>query len=246
MRIRRTLPDETSVSILYRACDGLFQRRALNRTRLPRSSRFFELLFSSIRPADAPESSALQSWRELQSDVTIVVGAALDGVSHHFLQELVTQALRDDCGIVGGMVVGADGRIVSAGLVALSDGTLLNPFEGLPSQEPGYMGQAKVVRAVAAIESQVYAFRTSRLAEVSGLALVTEDTLAELSAALGRSAHTAGLKVLYTPYAVATVRRAVAPVFRPRQRDDIPRHLTVNPNLESFPNVTAVYKAGLG
>jgi hypothetical protein len=142
-------------------------------------------------------------------------------------------------------VLGGDGRVVSAGLVALGDSTLLNPFEGLPSHENGYMGQAKVVRAVAALESQVFAFRTSRLSEAGGLALVTENTLGELSAVLTRSAHAEGLKVLYTPYAVSTVRRAFVAASRPRQRGRVPAHLTVNRNLESFPNVAAIYKAGL-
>ena len=157
------MPDTTRVSVLTRVCDGPHQRRALNRSRVPCDVRFFEMAFSSVHPADSTASSALMTPEDLESDVTIVVNCGLDAVNHHFLDELTAQALRDDCGVVGGTIVGSGGTVVTAGLACLSDGTHINPFEGLALHDPGYMGQAKVVRRVASIAPHVFAFRTSRL-----------------------------------------------------------------------------------
>jgi glycosyltransferase involved in cell wall biosynthesis len=244
MRIMRQLPQDSRVSILYRASDGPHQRRALNRSRALPQARFFEVVLSSIYPADGLDGSALLTVDDLCSDVTIVVNTKIDSVNHHFVEELVAQALRVDCGVVGGTILGADGTILTAGLSHLSDGTWLNTFEGLALTEPGYMGQARVIRRVSSIGPQVFAFRTDRLLEVNGLAAVGEDSLGDLCVRLVRQAHATGHGVLHTPYAVATLRRAVKP-YHPQQGAWAPPELAINPNLEAFPDVTSVLKAGI-
>ena len=244
MKITRALPMTTRVSILYRACDGLHQRRALVRSKAPRDARFFEVLLSLVHPADEPGSSALMTVEDLQSDVTIVVSSGIDCVNHHFLEELAVQAVRHDCGVVGGTILGADSVVLTAGLACLSDGTYVNPFEGLPLHAPGYMGQARVVRSVPSIAPHAFAFRTLRLLELNGLATISEDSLDEMCASLVRSAHAAGLKVLHTPYAVATLRNPKK-AYYPRQDEQPPRNLMVNPNLEGFSSATALLKVGI-
>jgi hypothetical protein len=243
MRILRQLPDDTRVSILCRACDGPHQMRALNRSRAAHQVKFFEVLLSAIRRIEHPESCALMTVEDLESDVTIVVSCRLDSVNHFFLEELAAQALRPDCGVAGGTIVDARGAVLTAGQACLSDGTHLNPFEGLALHELGYMGQARVVRAVPSIGPQVFAFRTSRLLDVHGLACISEDSLSEVCASLVRSAHAKGLKVLHTPYAIATLRGPVR-TYEPRQSDLPPCELMVNPNIEQFSNVNAVLKGG--
>jgi hypothetical protein len=244
MRIVRKLPDDTRVSILYRACDGPHQRRTLDRSRMPSPARFFEVVLSGVHPADQPEKGALMTVEDLQSDVTIVVSCGIDSVNDQFLEELAAQALREDCGLVGGTMLCAEGTVLTAGLACLSDGTHVNPFEGLAAQEPGYMGHARVVRSVSSIGPHVFAFRTSRLLDLNGLASVSEDSLGDLCGALVRSAHATGLKVLHTPYAIATLRSQVR-TFHPQQSEAAPRDLMINRNLENFPSVSAILKAGI-
>jgi hypothetical protein len=244
MRIVRRLPEDTRISILNRACDGSHQRRALNRSRVPRRASFFEVILSAVHPAELSDTGALMTVEDLQSDVTIVVACGIDSVNHQFLEELAAQALREDCGIVGGTVLSADRTVLTAGLASLSDGTLVNPFEGMVLDAPGYMGQARVLRRVSSISPHVFAFRTSRLLDVNGLASISEDRLSDLCGALVRSAHATGLKVLHTPYAVATLRSRVT-TFHPQQREPGPPDLTINRNLESFSNMTALLKAGI-
>jgi hypothetical protein len=181
---------------------------------------------------------------DLASDVTIVVNAKIDSVNHHFLEELAAQAARKDCGIVGGTVLRPDRTVMTAGLACLSDGTSINPFEGMPHQHLGYMGLAKVVRSVSSISPYVFAFRTSRLLDLGAMVEFREDTLDDLCAALVRSAHAAGLKVVHTPYAVATLDTdAIA--YAPRQGDAPPPGLMVNRNLEDFSTVSDVLKTGI-
>jgi glycosyltransferase involved in cell wall biosynthesis len=244
MRVLRRPPSDSRVSVLYRASDGPHQHRALKRSNAPRRTAFFELILSAVHPADDSVARPLMTVEDLRSDVTIVVNCGIDCVNHGFVDELTAQALREECGVVGGTILDPDGVVVTAGLMCLGDGTYVNPFEGLAQQELGYMGQARVVRAVASIASHVFAFRTSRLLDLNGLACVTEDSLDDVCARLVRSAHASGLKVLHTPYAIATLRTNVK-TYCPPQGAIAPRHLIVNPNLENFSNVSAVLKDGI-
>jgi hypothetical protein len=106
------------------------------------------------------------------------------------------------------------------------------------------MGQALVVRRVPLIAPHIFAFRTACLHDLNGLAALSEDSLDQLCANLVRSAHEAGWKVLHTPYAVATVRSSTA-TYVPRNVEGVPRSLRLNPNIEAFPDVTAVLRAGI-
>jgi O-antigen biosynthesis protein len=243
MRIVRTLSPDCRISIVYRASDGPHQRRALNRSRLPRETGFYELLLTALRPVDAPASAPLMTPADLASDVTIVVNAKLESVNHHFLEELAAQAMRADCGIVGGTMLDAHGAVLTAGLVCLDDGTFVNPFAGMSLHDPGYMGQAQVVRRVATIAPHIFAFRTARLQDANGLTLLGEDSLTRLCETLVSSAHAQDLKVLHTPYAVATLR-STSP-YVPRQGQRPPQELLLNPNLQRFADVSAILKAGL-
>jgi hypothetical protein len=243
MRVLRRPPVDTRVSVLYRASDGPHQHRALQRSHAPRATAFFEVILSAVHVADDPVAAPLLTVGDLRSDVTVVVNHGIDSVNHAFVDELVAQALREDCGVVGGTILAANGHVVSAGLTCLADGTYVNPFEGLAPQALGYMGQARVVRAVPSIAPHVFAFQTSRLLDLNGLACLTEDSLDELCARLVRSAHASSLKVLHTPYAVATLRTNAEP-YRPLQDAIAPRHLIINSNLENFSNVSATLKDG--
>ena len=244
MRILRRLPDETRVSILYRACDGPHQRRALNRSRVPPCSTCFEVILSTVHRSDDVERGGLMTVDDLQSDVMVVVNCGIDSVNHEFLEELAAQALREDCGVVGGTVLRSDGTILTAGVCCLSDGTYVNAYDGLPLPEPGYMGQARVVRRVSSIAPHVFAFRTSLLVDLNGLASISEDSLGTLCGALVRSAHATGLKVLHTPYAIATLRRAVES-YHPQQGGWVPPELMINRNIEVLPGGPAVLKDGI-
>ncbi|HEV3061184.1 MAG TPA: glycosyltransferase [Vicinamibacterales bacterium] len=251
MRVARAVPPETRVSVVYRAGDGLHQRGALARSRVPRRTTFFEVAGADIRCADHSNGTCPSGVHsggpcppEAESDVMVVINGALESVNHHFIEELAAQAGRDDCGVVGGTVLRPDRTVLTAGLVSLHDGTALNPFDGMAVQDLGYMGLAKVVRSVASIGPQVFAFRTSRLRDLGAAGCVDEHSLGDLCAALIRHAHAGGLKVLHTPYAIATMHGS-AESFAPPRGDAPPGSLMLNRNLEGFPTVASVLKRGI-
>jgi hypothetical protein len=161
--------------------------------------------------------------------VTVVVNAAIESVNHFFLEELVAQAVRDDCAVVGGTILQPDGRVLTAGLACRSDGTWINPYEGLGHEDVGYMGLVKVVREVSSIAPYAFAFRTARMP--AGL-LLRADNLADLCADLVDAGRAAGLKTLHTPYAVVTLRRAET-LAKCRFGAAAPS-LVLNRNLEAF------------
>lgn len=245
MRLRRKTGEQTRVAILCRASDGRHQERALRRAWLPVKTRLFEVFLSVIRPLEGSQSPdcTILTVEDLCADVLIFVNCAFDSVNHQFIDELAGQALREDCGLVSGTVAAPNGRVISAGL-AYSDGAIVNPFEDLPLSAPGYMGQALVVRSVPSLSSQFFALRSELLHTVGGLARVSEDGLDGLCVSLVTSAHAAGLKVLFTPYAVATLRAEcndhVHELCSPP-----PAHLILNRNLQDFGKVGDVLKRGI-
>ncbi len=139
----------------------------------------------------------------------------------------------------------ADGAVLTAGLACLSDGTYMNPYEGLALPEPGYMGQARVVRRVSSIGPHVFAFRTSRLLDVNGLASVSEDSLGQLVRRSGSFRSCDGSSkccILLMPS--LRCEDAVRATVRVRAARRLP-NVMVNPNLEAFPSVAAVLKGGI-
>jgi hypothetical protein len=177
-----------------------------------------------------------------QSDVIIVIGAAVESVNHFFLEELTAQGVREDCAIVGGTVVQPDGRVLTAGLARRHDGTFVNMYEGMDYAALGYMGLAKVTKEVASVAPYAFAFRASRL-RAAGTDSVRADAFAHLCAALVTTGRGEGLKVLHTPYAVLTLHERTA--LPDSGSDTTPGTPTLNPNVESFPSGAAVLRTGI-
>jgi len=245
MRLRRRLDLQTRVAILWRASDGTYQESALRRVWLPPSSHFFEIFLSNVRPigTDNEVPHPVFTIDDLNADVLVFINCVLESVNHQFFDELVGQALREDCGIVSGTVVDRHGFVASAGLVCAKD-TIVNPFEDEPLSARGYLGMAKTLQSTPAISSHFFAVTSEFARSVFPLSNVAEDTLGALCISLMDASHCAGRKVLHTPYAVATVRyndRRLAPVLR----TPVPPHVKLNRNLAEFGDIRDVLKRGI-
>ncbi len=244
MRLRRYSGRGIRVAILYRASDGLNQERAVRRIPLLPETRFYEVFLSAIRAARAMGADQpLLTLEDLYADVLVFLNCSLDNLNHGFMEELVAQALRDDCGIVSGVVTDREGLVVSCGLTFSQSDRQVNPFRGLPLSSIGYMGLTKVVRSVPSIEPYYFAVRADFARSALCLSNISEDSLDSVCAKLIGASHKEGRKILVTPYAVATLQ-----YNSDRNTGALPdpasSHLRLNRNLEDFGQASEVLKRG--
>ncbi|HEY7338569.1 MAG TPA: glycosyltransferase [Bryobacteraceae bacterium] len=232
MQVRSNRRKDSVCAVVYRSSDGVYQRSAIQRTGNS-GLRLYELVFSRLHPAETLSlGPPLLTVGGLEGDVVVFLNAPFESLNHRFFDELVAYAEREDCGIVGGLVLGLDGRIRSAGLEFDGHGALTNPFAGLPHSALGYMGLAKVARMTGGIGAEFFAIRKSRLQSEGGLAMLAENTLTKTCARLVASAHAQGLQVMYTPYAVMSAGRAPAEQL---PRTSLPSAgPRLNPNMAMF------------
>lgn len=245
MRLRRRFGQEVRVAVVYRASDGSNQERAIRRIPLPAGTSFYEVFLSTIRAARPArgDQPVLQTMEDLKADVLVFLNCRLECVNHGFMEELVTQVLRDDCGVISGVVADRHGLVVSCGLASGQSDDLVNPFRGLPLSSAGYMGLTKVVRSVPGIDSYYFAVRSDFARSAFCLSNISEDSLDNLCTRLVSVSHREGRKVLVTPYAVATLQYNSE---RPTGAlaDPASSRLRLNRNLEDFGEVDAVLKRG--
>jgi hypothetical protein len=245
MRLRRRFGQEVRVAVVYRASDGSNQERAIRRIPLPAQTSFYEVFLSTIRAARPASGDQPQLWtmEDLNADVLIFLNCRLESVNHGFMEELVPQALRDDCGVISGVVADRHGLVVSCGLAFGQSDDLVNPFRGLPLSSAGYMGLTKVVRSVPGIDAYYFAVRSDFARSAFCLSNISEDGLDTLCTRLVSISHGEGRNVLVTPYAVATLQynneRATGALADPASS-----RLRLNRNLEDFGEVDAVLKRG--
>jgi len=208
MRMRRKLPAGTEVAVVLPEGLPLHQVADAIHSACPGASAQF--LFAGpqgLRCAASQES--FETIADLDVAVTIFIDRALECVNHKFLEELAAQALRADCGVVGGVSVDPERTIVHSGLCENESGPLIDVFRGLSFSSHGYMGIAKTVHQVSVVRDSFFAVRTSMLAEVGGVGRICSMSQEDLGTALSRHARFAALSVLVTPYAIATLASPV-------------------------------------
>jgi hypothetical protein len=233
----------TSVAAVYRTSDGAHQRSAIQRTGCS-NLKLYELTLSQSYPRDAASPGSLLVLSQLQGDVLTFLNAAVESLNQGFFDELVSCAAFSGCGIASALIVDTDNRIVNAGLDCRLDGTLINSFIEWNYVALGYMGLAKVPRAVAGIGAECFAVRTSRLQFAGGLAALSEETLTSVRSRLVQSAHAEGVRVLYTPSAVMTIRLGATEEERSGHVASFPGSLLINPNIDAFSSPTDSLQRG--
>lgn len=191
------------------------------------------------------QQRSICSMEDVPEDVFVFINFPLDRVNHVFFEELAAQADRDDVGLVTGISVAPDGRVLSAGLYMETDGEAVDPFSGAKLQDNGYMGLLSVVHEVDTIDGGFFAVRRDRLRDAGGIGSVSTSHMMRLIDRLGRQARASGSRILFTPYAVA--RAAVSPQIRglPFDFEYQPYRRMVNRNLLAFSDLKAVMQTGI-
>jgi glycosyltransferase involved in cell wall biosynthesis len=157
----------------------------------------FELRWSNA-PAEACLATVLHAVPQLDAPLVLMLRQGVVPQGSTWLQELVSHAVRDGVGVVGGRIDGPSG--------ALSDGALLEDgsvaWRGTPRRSGGYFGRPVLAQAVGAVSASMMLVRREVLA-APGLSLSADDGN-QASRLLCTAARQAGWRVVWTPFARAS------------------------------------------
>jgi hypothetical protein len=241
MRIKYDAPKETEVGVFIRPADGPFQRSVLRVNAGRRTVHLYQTLGCSVieMPSAAqatPADTLLCSLTELKGDIFVFISGPLESVNHLFFEELVAQGMRADCGLVTGLALDWQNRVLATGFVRAGEDGLVDPYIGGQFPSHGYMGQLSVVRSIDVCPGMFFAVRRDQLAKAGGLGMISSSShMQHLASILSKNAIDQGLSVLFTPYAVATFSEGCK---RPAMVEDPDQSrlasLRLNPQLLSF------------
>ena len=122
---------------------------------------------------------------------------------HDWLNELVSQALRPEVGVVGAKLVYPDGRIQHAGMTVSPEGGAYHVMRHAGSDDSGYLNQLHLVREVSAVTGACIAVRAEIFRLVGGIEeAMLRLTYSDVDFCLRVSER--GYRVIWTPYASLT------------------------------------------
>ena len=245
MRLKRHRPLKSRLGVITRIEDGSHQQKVLKRARKSEDVRFFDLDATLLYRA-GEASSPVRDWDDMDCDVLLFVQCSLDNVNHFFLEELVTQSMRADCGMVSGLLVDERGQLLSGPMEMRPGNEPLNPSRGGNLSSFGYMGRFKVVRSVPCVSPPYFAAKTDVMKKWGPLSLLSATFPVKFTASMVELCHRESLKVLFTPIAVATARQsAVGRVPLDFPETVVPLSLRLNRNLDSFGDPQSILQYGI-
>ena len=207
IRLHYQAPKDARISIFLRDEDGVFQVAALaglvNQYRVEFYGILHHLVHRLPNPTDSLMRSPLMSFGEVSGDVLLFINRPIDLLNHFFLQELVEQALRKDCGLVAGLSVDLAGHFLHTGFMREEEGQYLDPFAGTDSRRKGLNRYVRIVRSVEAVSDKFFAVRREHVEAIGGFARLSSSRMPEFVRDLTAYAHRLRLQVLVTPYSIA-------------------------------------------
>ena len=161
----------------------------------------FERLESSgcvrvLRPDAKGNATEARNQTVLQArgEVVILIDADLT-ISHPgWIEELVSQALRADVGLVAPLIADSSGALISTGIVVGATA----PVCAAKSGDQGYYGVFALTREVSAVRSACVSFRRSVFLSHQGY--TEQPSLLESEIEFSQRMRRAGLRSIVTPY----------------------------------------------
>lgn len=204
------------------------------------SRAFSENLKVVSRRSESRSAAFNRAVSESSGEILCFVDAGLTPLADDWLKELVSFAIQDEIGAVGGKIVAPDHSIADGGLVIGFDSLVGAAFRGLSAQTDRNLFRALVVNNFSAVSANSLAVRRAVFDSVGGFdaqnlpeALFDADFCLRLRAA--------NLRIVFTPYAefVQTRKRDLRPessaaeaeFFRRRWQRIMTRDPFYNPNL---------------
>ena len=116
----------TTVAIVVRAQDGVFQPMLL----APLGARYATTLYrltGCVLRKITPDGMApcISSLSDLPADIFVFVNVPIETANHMFLEALVEQTMRQDCGVASGILIDDKRLILHSGWETNPDGTFV-------------------------------------------------------------------------------------------------------------------------
>jgi GT2 family glycosyltransferase len=151
-----------------------------------------------------------------RGDVLVFLNDDCVVMHQNWLDELVSQVLRPDVGVVGARLVYPDGRIQHAGMTLSPDGHAYHVMRCAEPDDPGYLKQLHLVREVSAVTGACLAVKVEIFRLVGG----AEETMLRMTHSdidFCFRVSERGYRVIWTPYA-----SLIHPELSTRGHDDTP------------------------
>lgn len=103
-----------------------------------------------------------------QGEYLLLLSADTAVIEPGWLEAMLNHAQRPEVGIVGARLIGADQRILHAGLILGLYGVVGSPFEGADASQPGYMHRALVEQNYSAVSADCMLVRRDVLLALQG------------------------------------------------------------------------------
>ena len=249
VRVKYKAPENLKIGVVVRAQDGPFQSIVLAPHIDESSTSVYELIECSLRPITPspvtdPKPGDLLSLVDITGDVFIFVNRPLEAINHSFFRELTSQAMRGDCGIVTGICLSENRKILHSGFIAADGDQLVDPFAGFDFPGTSYMGLLDVVRSVEAVGDYFFAVRRDLLRAAGGMGAISASQMPRFLQHLVRYIRDQHLRILVTPYAIATVTLVNEAQNQPITLTNEPT-VRMNSNIAKFIAANDVYRAAI-
>jgi GT2 family glycosyltransferase len=215
-RVSLIIPTRDQVELLRTCISSIFDKTDYpdfevlivdNQSSEPATLEYFAELAAEPRvkvvPYDAPFNySAINNHAAALASGQILglVNNDIEVESAGWLQEMVSQAVREDVGAVGAMLLYPNDTIQHAGVIVGLHGIAGHVYAGLPRNHPGQMGRALLVQEMSAVTAACLLVRKSVFDQVGGLDEGLSVAFNDIDFCLRVRAR--GYRNLWTPHAV--------------------------------------------
>lgn len=141
-----------------------------------------------------------QTIEKSNSDIIVLLNDDTEIIDGSWLEELVSQALRNEVGVVGSRLLYSDNTIQHGGVVLGVGGIANHAFQKMHAQSHGYKNLTKLVRETSAVTGACMAFKKDTWKRVKGFDQINlPRSFNDVDFCL--KVRESGLKIIWTPFA---------------------------------------------